>query len=127
MAVLDDVAMQVLQATEFITIVSEGEDGPHLVGTWGDYIRTLGFENDGIRVPAGYLSKTEENIRRNPRVQILAASRQVQGSHGPGQGCLFTGTAEFRTEGDDYAVVHEKYPWARSVMIIHLDSATAQL
>jgi len=124
---LDGVALQVLQATEFITIVSQGEKAPHLVATWGDYIRSLGFENDTLLIPAGHLAQTEQNIRRNLQVQILAASRQVQGSFGPGQGCLYIGMASFFTEGDAYTAVHEKYPWARGVMVIHIDTATAQL
>ena len=127
MTVINDVAMQVLQSTEFITIVTQGEESPHLVGTWGDYIRALGIKNDTILVPAGYLTQTENNIRRNPHVQILAASRQVQGSHGPGQGCLFTGTAEFRTEGGEYESVHEKFPWAHAVMVINIETSVAQL
>lgn len=127
MVVLEGVALQVLQATEFITIVTQGEEVPHLVATWGDYIRALGIENDTVMVPAGHLMQTEQNIRRNPHVQILAASRQVPGSYGPGQGCLYTGTAVFFTEGDQYMTIHEKYPWARGVMVVHIDTATAQL
>lgn len=32
---LDGIIHDLLQATEFVTIVTSGEHGPHLVGNWG--------------------------------------------------------------------------------------------
>jgi len=127
MAIIDNVCRQTLDATEFVTIVTQGEDGPHVVATWGDYIRALGFEDDTLIVPVGYLRETEANLRRDARVQVLAASRQVEGSHGPGQGCLLCGTAEILMDGDVVIKVKEKFSWARGAMLIRVESAKAQL
>ena len=127
MPVIDNACRQTLDAAEYVTIVTQGEDGPHVVATWGDYIRATGYEDDTLIIPVGYLRVTEENLKRDSRVQALAASRQVEGSHGPGQGCLLTGVAEILTDGDMVAKVKEKFSWARGVMIIRVQLAKTQL
>jgi len=127
MAIIDNACRQTLDATEYVTIVTQGEDGPHVVATWGDYIRATGFDDDILIVPVGYLRETEANLRRDSRVQVLAASRQVAGAHGPGQGCLLCGSAEILLEGDVVSKVKEKFPWARGAMLIRVASAKTQL
>jgi hypothetical protein len=127
MAVIEGACRQTLEATEFVTIVTQGEAGPHVSATWGDYIRALGIDNDTLVVPVGYLQQTEANLRRDPRVQLLAASRRVQGTHGPGQGCLLTGIAEILADGDLVTRVKEKFPWARGAMLVRVESAKTQL
>ncbi len=42
MARIEGVCREVCEATEFVTIVTTGENGPHIVGNWGDYMRVLG-------------------------------------------------------------------------------------
>jgi len=127
MAVIDNACRQTLDATEFVTIVTQGEAGPHVVATWGDYIQATGVENDTLIVPVGYLRETEANLKRDSRVQVLAASRQVEGSHGPGQGCLLAGVAEIVLDGDVVVKVKEKFSWARGAMIIRVETAKTQL
>jgi hypothetical protein len=127
MAIIDSACRATLEATEFVTIVTQGEAAPHLSATWGDYLRALGISDDTLIVPVGYLQETEANLRRDPRVQVLAASRQVPGTHGPGQGCLLTGTAEILFDGDLLPTVQAKFPWARGVMLIHVEKAKTQL
>ena len=39
MTKIEDVCLDVCEATEFVTIVTTGDDGPHVVGNWGDYMR----------------------------------------------------------------------------------------
>lgn len=127
MAMIENACRETLEATEFVTIVTQGEAGPHVSATWGDYIRTMGIDNDTLIVPVGYMQETEANLRRDSRVQVLAASRKVQGTHGPGQGCLLTGIAEILSDGDLVAKVQEKFPWARGAMHIRVESAKTQL
>lgn len=127
MAIIENACRLTLDATEFVTIVTQGEAGPHIAATWGDYIRTMGIGDDTLIIPVGYLQETEANLRRDSRVQVLAASRQVQGTHGPGQGCLLTGTAEIVIDGDLIIKVKEKFPWARGAMVIRVESARTQL
>jgi predicted pyridoxine 5'-phosphate oxidase superfamily flavin-nucleotide-binding protein len=127
MAVIENACRQTLEATEFVTIVTQGDAGPHVTATWGDYIRAMGIDNDTLIVPVGYLQETEANLKRDSRVQVLAASRQVQGTHGPGQGCLLTGTAEILLDGDLVTKIKEKFSWARGAMLIRVESAKTQL
>jgi len=61
----------VLNKTEFIAIVTTGDDGARTVGTWGDYVRKLGIEDTTIRIPAYGYHKTEENLIKNNYVELL--------------------------------------------------------
>src|SRR3972149_12102926 len=90
----------VCEATEFVTIVTSGDDGPHVVGNWGEYMRALGIGADTLVFPAGGYHQTELNLAKNNRVQLLVASRKVQGTRSPGQGYLLVGTAEIVTSGE---------------------------
>lgn len=127
MALIDDTCLKTLEATEYVTIVTQGEASPHLSATWGDYIRAMGFDNDTLTVPVGHMQETEANLARDSRVQVMAASRQVEGSYGPGQGCVLAGTAEILVDGDLFAKVKEKFSWARGAMLIRVESAKTQL
>jgi predicted pyridoxine 5'-phosphate oxidase superfamily flavin-nucleotide-binding protein len=117
----------VCEATEFVTIVTSGDDGPHVVGNWGDYMRALGIGADTIVFPAGRYRQTEQNLRKNNRVQLLVASRKAQGTRGPGQGYLIAGTAEIVSSGEIADKVKAKFPWARGALVIHAEAVTAQL
>ena len=117
----------VCEATEFVTIVTTGDDGPHVVGNWGDYMRILGIKEDMIVFPAGRYQQTEKNLRKNNRIQLLVASKKVQGTRSLGQGCLITGTGEILSSGDIFEMVRSKFAWARGVMVIHVEDVRTQL
>lgn len=91
MPAIDAVTRDLLEHTEFVTLVTEGPDGPHVVGNWGDYLRKIGIDEDRLILPAGHYERTEENLRRSNRIQLMAASRAVRGTRGPGQGCVVRG------------------------------------
>ena len=117
----------VCEASEFVTIITTGNDGPHVVGNWGDYMRALGIAADTIVLPAGRYRQTEQNLRKNNRVQLLVASRKVQGTRSPGQGYLIVGTAEIVSSGEIADAVKAKFPWTRGALVIHVEETTAQL
>jgi predicted pyridoxine 5'-phosphate oxidase superfamily flavin-nucleotide-binding protein len=127
MAKIEGKCRDVCEATEFVTIVTSGDDGPHVVANWGDYMRTLGIGADTIVLPAGRYRQTEQNLRKNDRIQLLVASKKVQGTRSPGQGYLIAGTAEVVSSGEIADAVKAKFPWARGAMVIHVDEVTAQL
>ena len=127
MAKIEGVCREVCESTEFVTIVTSGEDGPHVVGNWGAYMRTLGIRDDMLVLPAGRYHKTEQNLRSNNRVQLLMASKQVQGTRTPGQGCLIAGTAEILCAGQLADAVKAEFPWARGALVIHVEDVTPQL
>jgi hypothetical protein len=110
-----------------VTIVTTGDDGPHVVGNWGDYMRVLGIKENMIIFPAGRYQQTEKNLRRNNRIQLLVASKNVKGTRSLGQGCLIIGTGEILSSGDIVDAVKAKFPWARGAMVIHVEDVKTQL
>ncbi len=127
MTKINGACRNVCEETEFVTIVTMGDDGPHVVGNWGDYMRVLGIKEDMIVFPAGRYHQTEKNLRRNNRIQLLVASKKVQGTRNLGQGCLIIGTGEILTSGDIVDTVKAKFPWARGAMVIHIEDVRTQL
>ncbi len=127
MAKIEGRCREVLEATEFITIVTSGDGGPHVVGNWGDYMRRLGMREDTIVLPAGHYHQTEKNLVKNDRIQLLVASRKVQGTRSPGQGFLITGRGEIVTSGEIVDAVKASFPWARGALVIHVEEAVAHL
>ena len=127
MTKIEGVCRDVCEATEFVAIVTTGDDGPHVVGNWGDYMRVLGIKENMIIFPAGRYRQTEKNIRRNSHVQLLVASKKVQGTRSAGQGCLIIGTGEILSSGDIVDAVKAKFPWARGAMVVHVEDVKTQL
>ncbi len=127
MARIEGVCREVCEATEFATIVTIGDDGPHVVGNWGDYMRVLGIRDDTIVFPAGRYRQTEKNLLVNNRVQVLIASRKVQGTRSLGQGCLIAGRGEILSSGELVDAVKAKFPWARGALVIHVEDVNMQL
>ncbi len=127
MAKIDGICREVLDKAEWIGIATAGPDGPHLVATWGDQLRALGIEDGTLLIPVGHMHKTEANVTRDNRVELLCATRQVQGTHGPGKGCGIVGKAEFQTTGPRFDAVKAKFQWARAVLVVNVEEAKPQV
>jgi hypothetical protein len=127
MAKLEGACREVCEATEFVTIVTAGDSGPHVVGNWGDYMRVLGIKDDLIVFPAGRYRQTEKNLLGDSRIQLLVASKKVQGTRSLGQGCLIIGRGEILGSGDIVDAVKAKFPWARGALVIHVEDVKTQL
>ena len=127
MATIEGNCREVCEATEFVAIVTMGDEGTHVVGNWGDYLRQLGVGTDTILLPAGHYHQTERNLRKNERVQLLVASKAVRGTRGPGQGYLISGRGEIVATGVAADTVRAKFPWARGALLIHVDEVRSQL
>jgi hypothetical protein len=117
----------VIDKSEWVAIATTGPDGPHLAATWGDYVRALGVRDDLILIPAGRLQRTEANLAADPRIELLFASRQVQGSSGTGQGCVVSGRAEVHSAGPAADAVKARFPWARGALVVHIERVATQL
>lgn len=114
--------LEILKKDGVVAIATLGQDGPHMVNTWNSYIRISAEER--LLIPAGYMHKTEENIKYNPEVLITVGSSKVQGLHGAGAGFLIKGKAAFVTTGPDYDIMKEKFSWLRGSLVVTIDSAT---
>ncbi len=118
----------VLDRAEWVAIATAGTEGPHVAGTWGDYIRALGIGDDGtLLIPVGGYRTTEGNIASDNRIELLLATRQVQGGHGPGKGCRIRGTGRIQTAGEWFEKTKRAFPWARGVLVVTADEACEQL
>ena len=127
MTEMSDLCLDLLNATEFIAIVTNGEAGPHVVGNWGEYVRKLSPSAETIVVPAGGYHQTEKNLARDDRIKLFVASRQVQGSRGPGQGCEISGTAKLLKSGPIVDEVKSRFPWARGALVVSVEEIVPQL
>ena len=103
----------VLGKTEVVAIATYGENGPHLVATWGDFIRSLDI-NDGktIIIPVGGYHQTERNLKDDDRIELLVGSKQVQGKNSPGTGYRLVGRVEIIASGKYAELTRSKFPWA---------------
>lgn len=127
MSLLESACREVLDLTEVVALVTQGPDGPHITATWGDYVRTLGIGDDRLVIPAGSYHQMEANLARSPEIQILVASRQVQGTIGMGQGFTLKGTGTIVDSGEDMDRVKTNFPWARGALIVEITEAVAHL
>lgn len=128
MPTINEEARAVIEASEWVAIGTAGPDGPHVAGTWGDYVRALGVTGEAILIPAGGLRHTEANIGVDRRVELLFASRQVPGSSGgAGRGCLVRGWGEVQLTGSAADAVRARFPWARAALVVHVQHVSTQL
>ncbi len=86
---IPDQLLKIMEKDGVVAIATVGPDGPHLVNTWNSYLK---ISPDGrLLIPAGYMHKTEANIKHNPHVLITLGSSKIAGLHGPGAGYLIKG------------------------------------
>lgn len=117
--------LEVLKQDGVVAIATLGQDGPHMVNTWNNYIQ---ITDDGrLLIPAGYMQRTEANIAFNSNVLITLGSSKVAGKLGPGTGFLIKGTATFLTSGPDFDAIKAKFVWARGAVAVTIASVTQTL
>lgn len=128
MAKIEGKCREILDETEWVAIATTGIDGPHLAGTWGEYIKALDVnDTEIILVPAGGLLKTEKNLLQDNRIEILCATRQIQGTYSPGKGCRIRGTWQLQVSGEHAEAAKKKFPWAKGVLVIKAEEVIEQL
>ena len=112
----------VLGKTEVVAIAAYGENGPHLVATWDDFIKSLDINHGKtIIIPVGGYHQTERNLKDDNQIELLVGSEQVQGKNGPGTGYRFVGRAVI-IASDKYAeLTRSKFPEARGALVIEVE------
>ena len=127
MSKIEGICRRVLEEAEWVAIATVGDGSAHLVATWGDYISALGIKENEISVPAGWYVETEKNLKRSDRIDMLCASRNVPGHHGPGKGCRIKGRGRILTQGKQADAAREKFSWARGVLLVQVEEVTELL
>ncbi len=116
---------EVMKKDGVVAIATLGEDGPHMVNTWNSYVR---FTDDGrMLIPAGFMNRTEANIRHNPEVLITCGSSKVEGNMGMGTGFLIKGTVAWEESGAEFDRMKSTFSWMRAVVVVTVESATQTL
>jgi len=108
-----------------ISIVTNGDDGPHLVNTWNSYIVVT--SSDKLLIPASGYVKTERNLSAHNDVTLSIASREIEGYKGKGTGFIVKGTTRFIKSGEDFDRMKEKFSWIRAVLEITVTAAKQML
>ncbi len=127
MSKIDNVTKEVIEKSEWLAIATAGPDGPHLAACWSQSVRTLGYQDDAFRLPAWSYFRTEENLKRNSRVELLFASREVPRPKGQGQGCRIIGKGELQTSGPNAEAVRARFPGTRGALVVTVERAETQL
>jgi hypothetical protein len=127
MSKLDNTCKEVIEKSEWLGIATTGPDGPHVAACWSQSVKTLGYQDDVIRIPAWGYSRTEENLKRDPRIELIFASREVARTGAQGQGCRIAGLGELQTTGPNAEAVRSKFPGTRGALVVFIQSAETQL
>lgn len=125
-AKLPDKFMEVIKHEGVVSVVSWGEDEPHVVNTWNSYIVVT--EDGRILIPVYGFRKTEKNVNINNQVKITLGSREVLGYKDyQGTGFLINGTARFMNSGPEFDMMKEKFSFPNRVLEVTVVSAKQTL
>jgi len=108
---------EVIQHEGVVSLVSWGENEPHVVNTWNSFLVVTNDEH--ILVPAYGMRKTEKNVQVNKSVKLTLGSKKVLGNKDyPGTGYLIDGSAEYLESGDTFDMMKDKYSFLTRVIDI---------
>ena len=111
----------VLNHEGVVSIVSWGENEPHVVNTWNSYLVVT--EDEHILIPAYGMRKTEKNVNVNNRVKLALGSKEVLGYKDyQGTGFVIEGTAGYLESGATYDMMKEKFPFLTRVVEVTVTS-----
>ena len=117
---------EVLKNEGVVSIVSWGNDEPHIVNTWNSYLVVTPDER--ILIPAYAMRKTEKNVGQNNKVKLALGSREVLGYNDyQGTGFVVEGTAKYIESGSEFDMMKEKFSFLTRVLEITVTSAKQML
>ena len=122
---LSEKFLDVLQHEGVVTIMSWGVE-PHIVNTWNSFIVIT--DDERILIPAYGFRKTEKNVNINSKVKLALGSKEVLGYKDyQGTGFVVVGTARYISQGDEYDMMKEKFPFLTRVFEVTVDTAKQML
>jgi hypothetical protein len=117
---LSEKFFEVIANEGVVSIVSWGNDEPHVVNTWNSYVNITA---DGrLLIPAAGMRKTQKNVGFNNKVKVTLGSKDVMGYKFMGTGFLIEGTAKFVESGSEFDIMKEKFPFLNRVLEITVTS-----
>jgi hypothetical protein len=116
----------VLKNEGVVSIVSWGNDEPHIVNTWNSYLVVTPDER--ILIPAYAMRRTEKNVEVNNKVKLALGSREVMGHNDyQGTGFVVEGTAKYIESGSEFDMMKEKFSFLTRVLEVTVTSAKQML
>ncbi len=99
-----------------VSLTSWGaEKSPHVTGTWISYLQLTSDER--ILAPAAGMHYLEEDIKVNDTIYLMLGVREVEGKNGyQGIGFRVSAKAKLISNGPEFEMMKEKYPFLRSVL-----------
>jgi hypothetical protein len=116
---------EVINQEGVVSIVSWGQDVPHIVNTWNSYLNVTSDER--ILIPAAGMRRTQRNVEQNNRIKMTIGSKEIMGYSYPGTGFLIEGTAKFIESGLEFDMMKEKFSFLSRVLEITVTSAKQTL
>jgi len=117
---------EVIKHEGIVSVVSWGEDEPHVANTWNSYLVIT--EDERILIPIYGFRKTEKNVNVNNRIKITLGSREVLGYKDyQGTGFLINGTARFMNSGPEFDMMKEKFSFPNRILEVTVVSAKQTL
>lgn len=111
----------VLKHEGVVSIVSWGNDEPHVVNTWNSYLVVT--DEGHILIPAYGMRKTERNVIVNNKVKLAVGSKEVLGYKDyQGTGFVIEGLATYLESGATYDMMKEKFSFLTRVIEITVTS-----
>lgn len=116
----------VLKNEGVVSIVSWGDQDPHIVNTWNSFV--IIADENRLLMPAWAFKRTEKNVLQNPKVKIALGSKNVEGyNQYPGTGFIINGTGRFFDSGAEYDMMKEKFSFLTRVFEVTVESAKQML
>lgn len=108
--------LEVLNHEGVVSVTSWAKEDAHVANTWNSYLRITA--DNRVLIPAAWFNRTQKNIDVQSKVIITLGSHEVQGKMGMGTGFVIDGIAKFLTEGADFDMMKEKFPFLTRVLEI---------
>lgn len=111
-----NVFLEVIKHEGVVSITSWSGENVHAANTWNTYLHIT--EDGRILIPAAWFTQTRKNVETQNQVILTVGSKDVQGKIGMGTGFVVDGTAAFFTEGPEFDMMKERYPFLSRVLEI---------
>lgn len=119
---LTDKFFEVLEHEGVVSIVTMGKEEAHVTCTWNSYLRVA--EKERILIPAAGMNSTESDLAENNDIKLALGARDVMGRNDyQGTGFEIKGTGKFLTEGSDFDMMKENFPFLSRVLEVTVTSA----
>ena len=115
---LTDTFLAVLSKEGVAPIVSWANNDAHVVATWNSYINVT--PDQRLLIPAAGMRSTEADTAANTTIKMVFGSKEVMGLRSMGAGFALEGTARFITEGEEFSMMKEKFPFLNRVLEISI-------